>query len=299
MLSGNPYLQLLRPHTLPLSVCAILAGTAAAYASGSLNRAVLPLSLATALALQIVSNIANDYGDTLLGADRYRDATAPARVSASGSLKPQQIRRCLYAAIAFALCSGWALLQLGIQDNAVRLLFMLLGALSVLAAVSYTLGFPKGYGYYGWGEAAVWLFFGLLAVSGSHYLHTGSLNAAVLLPANGCGLLAAAVLHTNNMRDLNSDAAAGKRTLAGHFGFSGSKKLHIWLNIAGLSCYLAYGCVQPASLLWLVLLPRISRYLRRIVAAEDTVAAGRELADAVKLHMHVNLLFALGICAVA
>ena len=176
-------------------------------------------------------------------------------------------------------------------------LFLLLGALAILAAITYTVG-RYAYGHHALGEVSVFCFFGLLGVIGSYYLQSGSYRPAVLLPATGCGLLSAAVLHVNNMRDIDSDAAVGKSTIAVKLGFARSKTFHLALLAAAVLCYLAYAVIAPASLLWLLACPALARHAQRIFRAADPVCAGRELKAIVLITCAINLLFSLGLCFV-
>ena len=173
-------------------------------------------------------------------------------------------------------------------------MFLLLGALAIAAALAYTLG-RRPYGYRALGEVAVFLSFGLLGVCGNVYLQTHTLPAPVLLPAAGSGLLAANVLHINNIRDLSSDWAAGKHTLANKLGFSGSLKMHRVLLLAGLACYALYAELAWQSVLWLLALPMILCHAHRVAAARNEAEAGAELGAAVMLHFVVNALFAIGV----
>ena len=120
----------------------------------------------------------------------------------------------------------------------------------------------------------------------------------MLLPATGCGLLSAAVLHVNNMRDIDSDAAVGKSTIAVKLGFARSKTFHLVLLAAAVLCYLAYAVIAPASLLWLLACPALARHAQRIFRAADPVCAGRELKAIVLITCAINLLFSLGLCFV-
>ena len=199
-------LRLIRPRTLPLALAAVCCGNAIAWHSSpaSWRGSVFLLSLLTALALQIVSNIANDYGDGIRGTDRHRVPDAPERLTASGQISLLHIRRLLVASVLAALLLGGALIALSLRHPQQWLAFLLLGSLALAAALTYTLG-RHAYGYHGLGEISVFLFFGLLGVQGSAYLQQGSCPPEGWLPAAGCGLLAAAVLHINNMRDIESD----------------------------------------------------------------------------------------------
>jgi len=240
-------IELARPRTLPLALAVICCGNALAYTHGAWRFSVFLLSLLTALSLQILSNIANDYGDGVRGTDRHRPASAPRRLTASGAISIRQMRQLLAAGTLASLSFGIALLAVSSPSWSDLLLFLLLGALAILAAITYTVG-RYAYGHHALGEVSVFCFFGLLGVIGSYYLQSGSYRPAVLLPATGCGLLSAAVLHVNNMRDIDSDAAVGKSTIAVKLGFARSKTFHLALLAAAVLCYLAYAVILAAGL---------------------------------------------------
>ena len=167
--------RLIRPRTLPLALAAVCCGNAIAWHSSpaSWRGSVFLLSLLTALALQIVSNIANDYGDGIRGTDRHRAPDAPKRLTAGGQIPLPHIRRLLAASILAALLLGSTLIALSLHHPQQWLTFLLLGSLALAAALTYTLG-RHAYGYHGLGEISVFLFFGLLGVQGSAYLQQGS-----------------------------------------------------------------------------------------------------------------------------
>lgn len=208
------WLLAIRPKTLPLAVASIVLGAASA---GTVLPGILVLALLTALLLQIVSNLANDYGDGVRGTDGV-ERSGPVRVLASGQVSPQQLRRAMMQVTAASLASGLALLALALgSDVAAWLGFLLLGALSVLAALGYTLG-RRPYGYLGLGDAAVFVFFGPVAVLGTGWLMRPELTVTGGWAALLAGLLSMAVLNINNIRDMAGDRAAGKRTLALRLG---------------------------------------------------------------------------------
>lgn len=289
-------LHLIRPRTLPLAVAAICCGNALAWHnhSSAWRTGVFILSLLTAVALQIVSNIANDYGDGIRGTDRLRAPDAPARLTARRQIEYRQIRRILAMAVAAAMLLGTALLAISLHSLHEWLMFLLLGGLAVFAALTYTIG-RYAYGYYGLGEISVFLFFGLLGVQGSGYLQQGYWLPSGWLPATGCGLLAAAVLHINNIRDLNSDRQSGKNTLAVRLGLRHSKTLHSLLLAASLVCYGAYCRYAPTGILWVLALPLLACHLRRLYASDMPSQAGRELKSIVQLVFWINILFGMGL----
>ena len=287
---------LIRPRTLPLAVAAVCCGNALARhgSPAGWRVSVFLLSLLAAMALQIVSNIANDYGDGIRGTDRRRAPDAPPRLTAGGRVSLPRIRRLLAAAVLAAVLLGSALIALSLRHPQQWLAFLLLGGFALAAALAYTLG-RHAYGYYGLGEISVFLFFGLLGVQGSAYLQQGSCPPEGWLPAAGCGLLAAAALHINNMRDIESDRLSGKTTPAGLLGFRRGKTLHRLLVAAALACYAAHAPQAPAGLLWLAALPACAAHLRRLQAAATPAEAGRELPHIVRLSLAVNLLFGSGL----
>ncbi|MBH5328725.1 1,4-dihydroxy-2-naphthoate octaprenyltransferase [Eikenella sp. S3360] len=289
-------LTLARPRTLPLAAAAIICGNALAWHGNpaAWRFSVFALSLLTALALQIVSNIANDYGDGLRGTDRCRAPEAPQRLTAERRVHPARVRHILAGAILATLLLGSTLLAVSLHSPREWFAFLLLGALATAAALGYTLG-RYAYGYHGLGEISVFLFFGLLGVQGSAYLQQSACPGAGWLPAAGCGLLAAGVLHINNIRDIESDRLSGKHTPAARLGFSRSQTLHSLLLAAALACYAAYPVSSPAGLVWLAALPLAAAHLRRLYTSATPAAAGRELAPIVRLTFIVNLLFGAGL----
>ncbi len=245
-----------RPRTLPLACAAILLGSGLAASVGALNMAVLWLALLTAIALQVLSNLANDYGDAASGADDEQ-RVGPTRAVSSGLLTPKAMRKGMIVTATIATLLGLSLLvaAFGTQWGQI-LTFVLLGAASLLAAVTYTVGLGgTPYGYRGFGDIAVFMFFGLLGVLGTYYLHVQQLSWLPFLPAAACGLLATAVLNVNNVRDIESDARNGKITLAVRLGRTKAINYHWTLLGLALLLTLIYLIALPVPLLgWSCLL---------------------------------------------
>ncbi|CDG53266.1 MULTISPECIES: 1,4-dihydroxy-2-naphthoate polyprenyltransferase [Halomonadaceae] len=235
-----------RPRTLPLACASILLGTGLAASVDALNMAVLVLALLTAITLQVLSNLANDYGDAASGADDEQ-RIGPARAVSSGLLSAEKMRTGMIIAATVAALLGLLLLVAAFGNQWGQILiFILLGAAALLAAVTYTVGLGgTPYGYRGFGDIAVFVFFGLLGVLGTYYLHVQQLNWLPFLPAAACGLLATAVLNVNNVRDIESDARNGKITLAVRLGRAKAINYH-WA-LLGLALLL--------TLIYLVALP--------------------------------------------
>ncbi|WP_458735978.1 1,4-dihydroxy-2-naphthoate octaprenyltransferase [Zobellella taiwanensis] len=215
----STWLHAIRPKTLPLALASILLGAGVAAGEGAFNGGVLLLALLTALLLQILSNLANDYGDGVRGTDST-GRTGPVRVLASGQITPAQLGSAIRRVAALTALSGLLLLGLALgADWGAWLGFLLLGALALLAALGYTLG-RRPYGYRGLGDLAVFVFFGPVAVLGTNWLMQQQLGAGAGRAALVAGLLSVAVLNINNIRDLESDRRAGKHTLALRLGLA-------------------------------------------------------------------------------
>lgn len=204
----------IRPRTLAVGAAPVVAGTALAWADGGVHAWVAGAALAVALLLQVASNLANDVFDHERGADGP-DRVGPPRASQLGLLSPSQLRRAVVVVLAAAVLAGLALVARGGWPLAA------VGAVAVVAAVAYT-GGPWPLGYRGLGDVAVFLFFGVVAVCGSYYVQALTLPPEAVLASLGPGSLATAVLVANNLRDLESDARVGKRTLAVRLGRRGS-----------------------------------------------------------------------------
>lgn len=221
----SAWLLAIRVKTLPLALAAILLGAGSAE---QVNDLVLLLALITALLLQIVSNLANDYGDGVRGTDSG-SRTGPKRVLASGQVTAGKLRQAIINTSLLTLMAGGLLLWRALGADLMAWLgFMLLGLLALLAALGYTLG-RRPYGYLGLGDLAVFIFFGPVAVLGSHYLMQPQLTGTAVWAALISGLLAVAVLNINNIRDLDSDQIAGKRTLALRLGLARARVYQLLL----------------------------------------------------------------------
>jgi 1,4-dihydroxy-2-naphthoate octaprenyltransferase len=215
-----------RPRTLPLAFSSSLLGSFVAWHDGRFKWIVLGMALLTTLFLQVLSNLANDYGDSVNGADNS-ERVGPRRSVQSGAISLHEMKIAVILVALLALASGIVLIGTGIgfywSDG--WLAFLLLGIAALASAITYTAG-SKPYGYIGLGDLFVFLFFGLTGVLGTYFLHSGSLRPDLLLPATASGLLSTAVLNLNNMRDVNGDALSGKRTLVVIMGSAKAKIYH-------------------------------------------------------------------------
>lgn len=215
-----------RPRTLPAAVVPVLVGTACAVGEGDDGivwwRA--GAALVAAVAIQVGTNYANDYSDGKRGTDDPSRRVGPVRLVGSGLASPAAVKRAALAAFGVAAVTGLALAV------AVDLRLLLVGVASFAAGWLYT-GGPRPYGYAGLGELSVFLFFGLVATVGSAYVHTERVTALAAGAAVPVGLLATALLVVNNLRDIRSDAAVGKRTLAVRLGDRRTRLLYVALLV--------------------------------------------------------------------
>ncbi|MBB1199300.1 1,4-dihydroxy-2-naphthoate polyprenyltransferase [Enterobacteriaceae bacterium 89] len=290
------WLESLRPKTLPLAFAAIVVGTALAWWQGHFDPLVAFLALITAGLLQILSNLANDYGDAVKGSDKP-DRIGPLRGMQKGVITKEQMKRALIVTVVLICLSGLALLAASWQTMGDFIGFMVLGGVSIIAAITYTVG-TRPYGYIGLGDVSVLIFFGWLSVMGSWYLQAHTLEWVTFLPATACGLLATAVLNINNLRDINSDRENGKNTLAVRLGPVNARRYHTCLLMGSLLCLALFNLLALQSLWgWLFVLaaPLLIKQARFVLTHRDPVDMRPMLERTVKGALLTNLLFVVGI----
>ncbi|MES2863930.1 MAG: 1,4-dihydroxy-2-naphthoate octaprenyltransferase [Bacteroidota bacterium] len=217
------WIQAARLRTLPLSISGILVGSAYAYYQNKFEWIIFVLALLTTLSFQILSNFANDYGDGIKGTDANR--IGEKRLVASGEITSAQMKNAIVinGIIAFVLAVALIYFAFGQENFVYSLTYLVLGIASIAAAIKYTVG-ANAYGYSGFGDVFVFIFFGLVAVIGSNFLYSKSIDVKLFLPASAIGMLSTAVLNLNNMRDIENDRLAGKNTLIVKFGL----KFGLW-----------------------------------------------------------------------
>lgn len=246
-----------RPRTLPLAAASVCMGGFLAAFQGLFNWLVFMLTLLTTLLLQILSNLANDYGDSQNGADR-NDRIGPTRMVQAGEISARQMKQAMWVIGTLSFLAGLGLLSASLGfSNPYFYVFLIFGILCIYAAVGYTSG-NKPYGYRGYGDLAVVVFFGLMAVFGSYFLQTFSLEWDVVLPAITCGLFATAVLNINNIRDIESDKRAGKYSIPVRLGRERAVVYHWFLLGIGLLCSIAFTLLNYFSWwqwLFLIIIP--------------------------------------------
>lgn len=237
-----------RPRTLWTSVAPVLVGTAAAAQLGSFRPVAALLALAVGLALQIASNYANDYADGVRGTDVNR--IGPSRLVASGRARPSAVKRAAFIATGVGAVAGTLLCIMSSQWW-----LLVVGALAVVAAWAYT-ATANPYGYKGWGEVMVWIFFGPVATLGTLVTQAGRVTWWAIVAAACVGLYAVALLMVNNIRDREGDELAGKRTIAVRLGNRATRRLFVAVVIAPIIGALVIGLALPwAMISALVALP--------------------------------------------
>jgi len=246
--AAKDWLSAARLRTLPLALSSIIMGGFLAEKFGNFNTTIFILACLTTILLQILSNFANDYGDTQNGAD-LADRVGPARAVQSGKISPKQMLGGIIFIGVCALISGILLVYISF-GGFTRLFwaFLAIGLFCILAAYTYTAG-KKPYGYMGLGDISVFVFFGLVGVIGSYFLYSQTFNPHIIWPAISCGALATGVLNINNLRDINSDKTAGKITIPVRIGRANTIIYHwaILLIAIGSTVYFVsnIGNVKP------------------------------------------------------
>lgn len=281
-----------RPKTLPASLAPVLVGTSLALGAGRFEALAFAMALLGALFIQVGTNLSNDYSDARRGADS-EDRLGPLRVTAGGLLPPRRVLHATYLAFALAvLCGIYLIIHAG-------LILLAVGAASILAGVLYT-GGPRPYGYEGLGELFVFLFFGIVAVVGSWYVQVQRLPAGPFLVAVPVGLLAVAILVVNNLRDIETDARVGKRTLAVRLGVARTRALYALCLAAAyamLPVIWGAGALDAFALLPLSSAPLALRSARVVATRRDGPSLNGALAATAQLQLIFCLLLALGAIA--
>lgn len=267
MAALSAWIEAARPRTLPLALASISMGAFLSASVDAFQLDVFVLSVLTTIFLQVLSNLANDYGDSVHGADSM-EREGPARAVQSGHISPEAMKRAmvLFAILSFA--SGVALILTALSFDIQTLLFFLgLGIVAIVAAITYTSG-SNPYGYVGLGDISVLLFFGLVGVLGSFYLHTHYLQWVYLLPALSCGLFSTGVLNLNNIRDIRTDKLAGKKSVPVRIGRQKAVVYHWVLLLGGLAASVLFVAINFHSYFQLLFLVSLPLFIRNGLAVQ-------------------------------
>ena len=294
----NIWLQAFRLRTLPLALANAIMGSFLALADGAFRWPVFILTMMTITFLQILSNLANDYGDAQSGKDTEK-RVGPQRVTATGLVTKGQIKKMIYLFVAFSFISGTTLIFIGLNNVGWKLLvlFFVLGISAIIAALKYTMG-KNPYGYKGLGDIFVFIFFGLVGVIGTYYLHTHWIEISLFYPAAAIGLLSTGVLNINNLRDIGTDAQTGKHTLAVKHGASFAKAYHLTLVVAAMLFSFVYTLTQyysPWQWLFLISLPLFIRNIVRVYRHKNANELNNELKNLALASFFFALTFGIGL----
>lgn len=286
------WLMAARPRTLPAAVAPVVVGTALACQMGTFHVLVFAAALIGAVFIQVGTNLSNDYSDARRGADT-EDRLGPVRVTAGGLVPPRQVLIATYVSFGVAVLVGAYLIAVAGPE------LLLIGAASILAGVLYT-GGPRPYGYEGLGELFVFLFFGVVAVTGSYFVQVQRLPWEAFALAVPVGLLAAAILLVNNIRDRETDRRAGKRTLAVRLGPRGGRALYAYALLAAfVTAPLPWllGSLSAWLLLPWLTLPLAVGVMRTVASRSDGPSLNAALARTGLLQLAFCVLLAVGVLA--
>lgn len=247
------WIEAARLRTLPLSVSGIIVGSMYALAHPTdtvltptevFNWRLFGFAILTTLGLQILSNFANDYGDGMKGTDN-EDRIGPKRAIQSGVISPQAMKRAIIITSGLTLISAVVLIYYAFRGTNLvySVFYLVLGILAIASAIRYTVG-NSAYGYRGFGDVFVFVFFGLVSTLGVNFLYSKQLDLILFLPATAIGFLSVAVLNLNNMRDEVSDKKSGKNTLVVKMGAANAKKYHYFLIVGAMVLILVFAVLS-------------------------------------------------------
>lgn len=297
MKNVSVWISAMRLRTLPLSVSGIIVASSFAAYNGCFNFQIFLLAILTTVSLQILSNLANDYGDGVKGTDDA-ERIGPERAIQSGKITPSLMFEAIKLNILICIVLSFLLIftAFGSQYFLLTLLYFILGIASVIAAVRYTIG-GKAYGYRGLGDVYVFVFFGLVSVIGCYVLYAKTVHHVVFLPAIVIGLLSVAVLNLNNMRDINSDKSSEKITLAVKFGIEKAKKYHLFLIITAIVVSALWGILyytSPFNLIYFVAYIPLLKHIKTVKSYNDPKALDPELKKVALSTFLLSILLAVG-----
>ncbi len=292
------WLQAFRLRTLPLALSATILGSFVAFAEEQFKWGVFIFGSLTTLFLQVLSNLANDYGDAVKGTDN-KERLGPLRVTQSGLVSRRHMRWMIGVFVSLSLVSGSLLIWIGLRGGQMLgyVLFFILGFSAIFAAIKYTIG-KRPYGYVGFGDIMVFIYFGILGVAGTYFLHTGSFHLSILLPASSVGLFSVGVLNLNNMRDHVNDAANGKHTLVVRMGLAWAKGYHVVLLGTAFLLALAYTLTNFESyyqLFFLLPVPLLISDIQKVITNTVPVELNSELRKLAMATLLFSLAFGIGL----
>lgn len=299
------WIEAARLRTLPLSVSGIIVGSVYALANPTeniltptevFNWRLFAFAILTTLGLQILSNFANDYGDGMKGTDN-EDRIGPKRAIQSGVITPAAMKRAIVITAGLTLLSAILLIYYAFEDTNLwySLFYLVLGILAIASAIRYTVG-NSAYGYRGYGDVFVFVFFGLVSTLGVNFLYSKQLDFVLVLPATAIGLLSVAVLNLNNMRDEASDRKAGKNTLVVKMGAANAKMYHYFLIVGAMALVVVFAVLENFHFdqyLFLVTYIPLTKHLITVSKNQEPRALDPELKKVALSTFALSVLLAL------
>ena len=261
------YITSFRLRTLPLSLSGVLLGSLLAASDGYFKTTTFVWAMLTTVALQILSNLANEVGDLTKGTDNEH-RLGPIRSAQSGALSMREMVQAMIVFGVIAIITGSLLIYEAFRDllNWKSIALFIAGGASIVAAVKYTVG-KSAYGYRGLGDLFVFIFFGVVSVMGSYFAMSGVLPWICVLPAAAIGFLSSGVLNMNNIRDIENDSVCGKRTIPVILGIQGAKIYHFVITLLAVICLVLYSMLHSAGwtgYLFLLTLPLLVMHLKSV-----------------------------------
>lgn len=299
------WIEAARLRTLPLSVSGIIVGSMYALAHPTdniltptdvFNWKIFGFAILTTLGLQILSNFANDYGDGVKGTDNA-DRVGPMRAIQSGVITPAAMKRGIIITALLTLLSAISLIYFAFANTNLyySLIYLVLGILAIVSAIRYTVG-NSAYGYKGFGDVFVFVFFGLVSTMGVNFLYSQELDWVLFLPAAAIGLLSVGVLNLNNMRDEASDKIAGKNTIVVKIGGKKAKNYHYFLILSAMVLLLVFAIIsnfQFDQYLFLLAYIPLTKHLVTVYKNQEPRALDPELKKLALSTFAVSILLAL------
>lgn len=297
MTKFKAWISAFRLRTLPLSLSGIILGSGIAYFNGFWNTEIFVFSMFTTLFFQILSNLANDLGDSQKGTDN-ENRIGPSRAVQSGQISMREMKLAVFLFTLLSIVSAGILIYLGTMEMPSSVLYTYIGlaVLCILAAITYTVG-KKAYGYHGFGDLMVFVFFGLVSVLGVYSLYSKSFDYLNILPALTIGLLSTAVLNLNNMRDIVNDKNSGKNTLVVKMGPNLSKLYHSLL-VMGSFVSMVYFLVEiKKELAFIGLIPYLVLFLhvRKVMSTKNPKEFDPELKKVALMTFAISILTVIGL----
>lgn len=299
------WIEAARLRTLPLSVSGIIVGSIYALAHPTaniltptevFNWEIFGFAILTTLGLQVLSNFANDYGDGVKGTDNA-DRVGPMRAIQSGVITPAEMKRAIIITSVLTLFSAMLLIYFAFADTNLfySLFFLILGIVAIASAIRYTVG-SSAYGYKGFGDIFVFVFFGLVSTLGVNFLYSQELDYQLFLPAAAIGLLSVGVLNLNNMRDEDSDKAVGKNTMVVKMGAANAKKYHYFLVVTAMVLVIVFAIIEDFQFdqyLFLLAYIPLTKHLINVYKNQEKRALDPELKKLALSTFALSILLAL------